>query len=216
MHHDDALSTGEGESLGAKKLYLPPIISQKDPVYRLPYYGAPESEIASLSDEAVAKVLRLYAGLVRKFDSAEVLRERLLRATRANYLRGQLTMEGVVVSNKMNKSVVIASRRRAYASKLRLKYYRTRRFMAHDELDLCHEGDRVVIRSCRPLSKQKAFVVVENYGDPRRLGDETRADQVAAAIVVDEKESDEAKGTNVASGAAAEDKKDSVEPNETR
>lgn len=36
--------------------------------------------------------------------------------------------------------------------------------MAHDEFDLCREGDRVVIRSCRLMSRSKAHVVVQNFG----------------------------------------------------
>eukprot|EP00171_Calliarthron_tuberculosum_P019339 IDg19339t1 len=82
----------------------------------------------------------------------------------------------------MDKSVVVAARRRCYEPKLQLKYWRTRRFMAHDELNLCREGDRVIIRSCRPLSKRKAFVVVENFGDPMLIGDDNRADDIAKAV----------------------------------
>ena len=40
--------------------------------------------------------------------------------------------------------------------------------MAHDEFDLCREGDHLIIQSCRPLSKQKSHVVVQNYGDNTR------------------------------------------------
>lgn len=36
--------------------------------------------------------------------------------------------------------------------------------MAHDEFDLCREGDRVIIRSCRLMSRCKAHVVVQNFG----------------------------------------------------
>ncbi len=163
-------------STGAAKLNLttPSLQTKQQPVYQLPYYGAPHAEVKELSDDAVTAALRLYGGLIRKYDTATVLRERLVAATRADYRPKQLTMEGVVVSDKMDKSVVVASRRRAYEPKLRMKYWRTRRFMAHDELNLCREGDRVVIRSCRPLSKRKAFVVVRNYGDPttRSAGDD--------------------------------------------
>jgi len=124
----------------------------------------------------------------------------------------------VVVSNKMDKSVVIASRRKAYAPKIKLQYWRTRRFMAHDELDLCREGDRVVIRSCRPLSKRKAFVVVKNFGDPTRLGEDHRAQVVADAAAVDvtaaaeeeESNDDEAADMNIEAPTGTDEKKKEV------
>lgn len=174
------------DSLGAKKLGLGlggvlDLNTQKRPVYTLPYYGADVETIESLTDLEVRRALRVYGGLVRRYDEASSLRMRLIRATRADYRPKQLTMEGVVISNRMNKSVVIAARRRAYASKIRLQYWRTRRFMAHDELDLCREGDRVVIRSCRPMSKRKYFVVVQNYGDPTYIGKDIRAEIVRKA-----------------------------------
>lgn len=193
-----ALSTAPASSglpdiaTGAKKPELDERITQKPPVYRLPHYGAPEEEIGALPDSAVARALRVYGGLMRARDDATVLRDRLMRATRADYLCAQLTMNGVVVSDKMDKSVVVAARRAAYSSKLHLKYWKTRRFMAHDELNLCREGDRVIIRSCRPLSKHKAYVVVENYGDSTRLGEDERAKEIAAAVAEDA--ADEATG----------------------
>lgn len=111
---------------------------------------------------------------MRPVDTEDVLRDRLRVLTHADYRPSLLTISGVVVSDKMNKSVVIAARRKAYSSKLGLAYLKTRRFMAHDEFDLCREGDRVVIRSCRPLSKRKAFVVVQNFGDLTRVGADER------------------------------------------
>lgn len=177
-------------SEGAKKLNLSvPLLQHKQtPVYELPYYGSTDTEISELSDDAVSAALRLYGGLMRKQDTATVLRARLLASTRADYRPKLLTMEGVVISDKMNKSVVVASRRRAYEPKLQMKYWRTRRFMAHDELDLCREGDRVLIRSCRPLSKRKSFVVVRNYGDPTNRSmedDHARAEAIATAAEPD-------------------------------
>lgn len=196
-------------SLGAKKLdtCLPGLDTKMRPVYQLPYYGAEESALDSLSDSAVTRILRLYGGLVRKYDPMETLRLRLLASTRADYREKQLTIEGVVVSNKMDKSVVIASRRKAYASKIKLQYWRTRRFMAHDELNLCREGDRVIIRSCRPLSKRKTFVVVRNFGDPTRLGDDNRAQVVADAAGAEEPNDDDSATSALEQGKREEDEK---------
>jgi small subunit ribosomal protein S17 len=140
------------------------------PVYSLPFYGAPESTLDVLSDPDVSRVLKAYGGLLRKRDTHDDRRERLLRIT-----RDRLTITGCVVSDKMDKSVVIASRRRAFAKKIRKEYGVTRRFMAHDEQNLCREGDRVTIRSCRPMSRRKAHVVVRNYGDKARIGADDRA-----------------------------------------
>lgn len=164
-------------SLGATKLYgfePQPFHTQKPPVYTLPLYGAPETVLATLSDASATAALRTYGGLHRWHDCMDTVRDRLARAVRADYRPKQLTIAGVVVSDKMDKSVVVAARRQAYAPKLKLKYFKTRRFMAHDELNLCREGDRVVIRSTRPLSKRKAHVVVENFGDPTRVGEDVR------------------------------------------
>jgi small subunit ribosomal protein S17 len=104
-------------------------------------------------------------------------RQRLARVT-----HDRLTITGVVVSDKMNKSVVVAARRRAYEEKVRKEYAITRRFMAHDEQNLCREGDRVTIRSCRPMSRWKNHVVVRNYGDKMRIGADMRASALEATV----------------------------------
>lgn len=162
---DAAQSTGRIVASAGSVESDPVLSPHRRAVYRLPLYGADESVIQTLPDEMVDKALRMYGGLMRKYDEAGERRDRLMRLTRAFFRPKQLTIEGVVVSDKMDKSVVVVARRPAYAKKLRLKYYKTRRFMAHDELNLCREGDCVVIRSCRPLSKHKSHVVVENFGD---------------------------------------------------
>ena len=78
------------------------------------------------------------------------------------------------MSDKMNKSVVIAARRPRFSEKYEKMYFKTRRFMAHDEQNLCKEGDRVIIRSCRKLSRHKAHVVVQNFGDQTAIGPDNR------------------------------------------
>ena len=66
---------------------------------------------------------------------------------------------GVVVSNKMDKTVVVLiealKRHPLYGKIIR----RTKKFKAHDELNECNEGDRVEIMETRPLSSQKRWRV---------------------------------------------------------
>jgi len=71
------------------------------------------------------------------------------------------TLEGVVVSDKMDKTVVVTVQRLTphplYGRVLR----RSAKYKAHDEANDCHEGDRVQIQECRPLSKDKCWRVVQ-------------------------------------------------------
>ena len=69
-------------------------------------------------------------------------------------------LEGVVVSDKMQKTVVVAVQRLKLHSKY-LKYFKvTAKFKAHDEKGEYHTGDKVVIEATRPLSKNKRWRVV--------------------------------------------------------
>jgi small subunit ribosomal protein S17 len=68
---------------------------------------------------------------------------------------------GRVVSNKMDKTVVVrVERRRRHRLYDKVITIRTK-FMAHDEEDRCHEGDLVRIIESRPLSRHKRWVVEE-------------------------------------------------------
>ena len=67
--------------------------------------------------------------------------------------------EGVVVSDKMDKTVVVVVSRVVRHGKYR-KYLRQRaRYQAHDEKNQCRVGDRVRIIESRPLSRDKRWVV---------------------------------------------------------
>ena len=68
---------------------------------------------------------------------------------------------GLVVSDKMNKTVVVAVENRAPHPKYGKIMVRTKRYKAHDEENKCKEGDRVRIQETRPLSKTKRWVVAE-------------------------------------------------------
>lgn len=68
---------------------------------------------------------------------------------------------GVVVSNKMQKTVVVAVENRASHKKYGKIVVTTKKYKAHDEENKCKEGDRVTIRETRPLSKTKRWTIAE-------------------------------------------------------
>jgi small subunit ribosomal protein S17 len=68
---------------------------------------------------------------------------------------------GRVVSNKMNKSVTVVVERLVRHPVYGKFIRRTTKLMAHDESNACREGDTVSIAECRPISKRKAWRVVE-------------------------------------------------------
>jgi len=70
-------------------------------------------------------------------------------------------LEGVVVSDKMNKTRVVAVTRLKKHPKYHKYYKVTKRYKAHDEKNEYKIGDRVVIQETRPLSKEKRWIIVE-------------------------------------------------------
>ncbi|MDX9942004.1 MAG: 30S ribosomal protein S17 [Bacteroidales bacterium] len=68
---------------------------------------------------------------------------------------------GIVVSNKMEKSIVVEVQRRVKHPKYGKFVKRSSRFMAHDQKNDCNIGDTVRIMETRPLSKNKCWRLVE-------------------------------------------------------
>ncbi len=68
---------------------------------------------------------------------------------------------GLVVSDKMMKTVVVAVENRTAHPKYGKIVVRTKRYKAPDEENQCKEGDRVRIRETRPLSRTKRWTVAE-------------------------------------------------------
>lgn len=68
---------------------------------------------------------------------------------------------GQVVSDKMNKTVVVAVESRVKHKKYDKIMVRTQRYKAHDEENNCKIGDRVKISETRPMSKTKRWVVAD-------------------------------------------------------
>lgn len=69
--------------------------------------------------------------------------------------------EGLVVSAKMDKTVVVAVIDRVQHRRYGKTLQRTKRLYAHDEENVAREGDRVRVSETRPVSKQKRWRVVE-------------------------------------------------------
>ena len=68
---------------------------------------------------------------------------------------------GLVVSNKMDKSITVAVERKVKHAMYGKFMKKTTKFMAHDEKNECGEGDLVRIMETRPLSKNKRWRLVE-------------------------------------------------------
>ena len=69
--------------------------------------------------------------------------------------------EGLVVSNKMDKTAIVAVTERKPHPLYRKTVQRTSKFYVHDEANDCNIGDRVRIQETRPLSKLKRWRLVE-------------------------------------------------------
>jgi small subunit ribosomal protein S17 len=68
---------------------------------------------------------------------------------------------GVVVSDKMDKTVVVAIESRTTHPRYGKIVVRTKRYKAHDEENQCKIGDQVRIQETRPLSKTKRWAVID-------------------------------------------------------
>ncbi|UCE39508.1 MAG: 30S ribosomal protein S17 [Thermoplasmata archaeon] len=76
-------------------------------------------------------------------------------------VRGQM-IEGEVISDKMQRTVIVEKNYRRYIPKYERYELRTGRYMAHNPPCInARTGAKVKIMECRPLSKTKAFVVIE-------------------------------------------------------
>jgi small subunit ribosomal protein S17 len=70
------------------------------------------------------------------------------------------TVRGRVVSNKMDKSIVVLTERRVKHALYGKYITKSTKIHAHDEDNQCSIGDVVTIRECRPVSKTKSWTLV--------------------------------------------------------
>ena len=71
------------------------------------------------------------------------------------------TIQGKVVSNKMDKSIVVLTERRVKHPLYGKYMNKSSKIHAHDENNQCTIGDVVTIKECRPLSKTKSWTLVD-------------------------------------------------------
>ncbi|HJO74828.1 MAG TPA: 30S ribosomal protein S17 [Rhodospirillales bacterium] len=69
-------------------------------------------------------------------------------------------MQGVVVSDKMDKTVTVKVERRIMHPLYKKFIRRSKKYAAHDEANACKVGDMVSIRECKPISKRKKWEVL--------------------------------------------------------
>ena len=69
------------------------------------------------------------------------------------------TREGVVISDKMDKTVVVLVERFVQHAKYKKYLRRRKKVKAHDQANRCAVGDRVIIAETRPLSRDKRWTV---------------------------------------------------------
>ncbi|MCW8091001.1 30S ribosomal protein S17 [Alteromonas sp. ASW11-130] len=71
------------------------------------------------------------------------------------------TVQGRVVSNKMDKTITVVVERFVKHPIYGKFIKRSTKLHAHDENNVCNEGDTVTVRECRPLSKNKTWMLVD-------------------------------------------------------
>lgn len=68
---------------------------------------------------------------------------------------------GIVVSNKMQKTIVVKVESRYPHPIYSKTMTKTRKYLAHDEMCECNIGDQVLVQECRPLSKRKRWTLTK-------------------------------------------------------
>ena len=83
------------------------------------------------------------------------------KAKEAKTTKSKSTKRGVVISDKMDKTIVVRVDRLKKHPRYQKRYISSKKYMAHDEENKYSVGDKVLIEACRPMSKGKQWIVVE-------------------------------------------------------
>lgn len=71
---------------------------------------------------------------------------------------------GIVINNKMAKTITVAIRTKITHRKYKKGFIKTKKYKAHDEQNICQIGDIVKIYATRPLSKTKFWTLIDKIG----------------------------------------------------
>jgi small subunit ribosomal protein S17 len=88
-------------------------------------------------------------------------------------------LTGRVVSDKMDKTITVLVERRVMHPLYKKFIRRSKKYAAHDDANVCKVGDLVRILECPPISKRKAWTLVERNGEP--IGRARQSPDAAAA-----------------------------------
>ena len=86
-----------------------------------------------------------------------------------NKLQKGRTLKGVIVSDKMDKTVVVEILRLKKHPKYKKYFKVTKRFKAHNPENKYHTGDKVVIGETKPISKEKRWKVISKTNDKSKV-----------------------------------------------
>lgn len=75
--------------------------------------------------------------------------------------KNKRTLQGIVTSNKMDKTIVVLVERKVKHPIYGKYIKRSTKIYAHDENNSCNEGDMVIVTESRPISKTKSWVLLE-------------------------------------------------------
>lgn len=75
--------------------------------------------------------------------------------------KGKLVLQGVVASDKMDKTIVVEIMMRKLHPLYKKYVTRSKKVKAHDETNEAHVGDTVRVEECRPLSRDKRWRLIE-------------------------------------------------------
>ncbi len=81
--------------------------------------------------------------------------------TGSSTVKVERSVTGEVVSNKMDKSIVVRGERKVRHPLYGKYIRRSTKYHAHDENNECNIGDVVMIKECRPLSKTKSWTLIK-------------------------------------------------------
>ncbi len=89
-----------------------------------------------------------------------ITKEKTIADAGAKPLQGKV-LDGIVTSDKMKDTVVVTVGRYVRVPKYRKYVTITKKYKAHDAGNTCKIGDKVSIRECKPMSRDKHFIVIK-------------------------------------------------------